>query len=1088
MGENLKLTAIILAPVNPEFDEQYRALTIKEGERFTVGIKEYEDGKKDLQKKIDDLEKEKNTIDSNLTTKEEQLFQQAKERYSEGGKWLDPKKHNGKIISQAEETYKANLDQERAKAQKLKGDKDILIKKLKDDLKSLEATFDSVVWAWNLARNRSSKPSGRLKFGKGQRERTIIMDKLSSGGGFSWIEPFFENDKPTGSIKNGLYYHSIPQEPDAIIAEWYGVDESENFVKIDQPVAPGSKVQLHIYTKDLYGQNIGVELKANGKTLKANTYSPIIYSKPAKDKESEKKRPKYDTYESEDIFLTEVEIYDYSDPSSIQPPAVAIKGSLTDTKDDFSDGSPTSLPNVQKGILNFYIDPIWSFGVPEIIIKPTIHFLGKNKELSAELKINGHKNPEIRIPNTGNMPVFVDNVETDFRAFHHCRYDLIKGSYAKLDERDENEPVEVIIFDSTKVGSEMSELFMPVIAGNKQGRRNLKITTDAKTEECNFSDNKSKSHSHKVFDLSLIQEAVVVEESTKVDEHLIFSKNDFKIGNINFGKEEEGHKDTNDDNEINATHSKGKGGINGPVGISRTSKTTTFKDERKIGKYANSDTEIVLDVGYQYEGSLIKYIWPTRKAIIQNYPVLLHTCAYPQKTLNIQVYPDIKWILQFAYDCDPEEFNEMRGDAYDKYLVKVEKLDSKYQPEKIEDKISRIDSDLQNAKETKKFGNRSQKRSAEKLISNLEERKTKQQTKANKYIKESSKAKKQYKKDRPDLFNFKDNISSGLSDLVLSLNVEYDRPGEALEISASYQRYIDLVKQIIEVKNTIELILDGKKKSKKKLDKKYKEIDEKTASENLEKLGDALKGRPLFSFDIIPPSLAVLGSWYAESPKDVNTDKVGIVGEIQVMAKPFIGAAITMDFLALAQKAHPIARGIITVIDVADAVGIGPKITLEMEVSGELEIEGKFMYNSASGNTNFNQGSLSQDSEDDSPLTVSGVFKLELRGKIEFSKKANSYIFGSVTAYANAGFEVKTGLTLSGAIKADEKGFFIDPLLTFHGLIVSGIAEAGYRAENSDGGEYFSDSIEGSFELVLMHEYEGSFENSKGEKVQLYLT
>ncbi len=33
-----------------------------------------------------------------------------------------------------------------------------------------------------------------------------------------------------------------------------------------------TQVQLHIYTKSLYGVDFRVELKANGKTLKANEY------------------------------------------------------------------------------------------------------------------------------------------------------------------------------------------------------------------------------------------------------------------------------------------------------------------------------------------------------------------------------------------------------------------------------------------------------------------------------------------------------------------------------------------------------------------------------------------------------------------------------------------------------------------------------------------------------------------------------------------------------------------------------------------------------------------------------------------------
>ena len=1090
--ENLTLTAIILEPKNAEYSEQYRALTTQEGEGFTVGIKEYIDGKKELTEKIEILKTEKKTIASDLLIEKNSLFDQATRRYKDGGDWIKLENHNGKEVTHAEVSMDENIKKAIAKAGKLQTQKDTQITTLKDDLAKFETSFDSVVWAWNLAYSRSGLSATRnFAYDKGLKEITLVLYQHLQGGGFAWVEPFFEGSKPTCSTKNGLFVHTIGTSSEIVTAEWYGYDKDKKPVKINQPIAPTDKVQLHIYTKSMYGQNIGVELKANGKTLKASSYSNNLYLYASKNPNTKPKESetKYEVMDSKELFLAEVEVYDYSDPNSIQPPAGAITGSLVISGDDFADGSIKSLPNVQKAVLDLYIDPAWCFGVPEITINPTIHFGETIKTLAAPLKVLGHKNPDMRIPETGNMPVYVDKVETNFQEFQHCRYDIITGSYAKLDNRDQNEPIEIELFNSELI-SERSILTMPVIAGNKQARRNVKIKTDAVTTECIYEDDKNLDHTHKVFDLSLIQEAIVIEESHRVDEHLMINKPNFSLiyDRIKFTKEEEGHGDTNDDNEINASHTTVKQEIKSPVGISATSKSTIYKDERKIGKYPNSDTEIVVDVGFEYKKSLINYIWPIKETVIQNYPILIHTCAYPEKTLNIAVYPDIKWIVQFAYDCDPEEFQEMRKDEYDKYLVKIENLEGKYKPEKLEDKISRIDVDIENARETSKTAKKEKKKNAQKLISKLEQKKAKQQSKQKKYNKKSSNAKKTYKSDRPDLFNFKDNISSGLSDLVLSLNVEYDRPGEATEISASYKRYINLVKQLIDVKNTIELILDGKKKSQKKLDKKFKEIDEVDANEKLKNMGDALKGRPLLSVDIIPPSLAFLGSWYAESPKDININQVGIVGEIQIMAKPFIGAAITMDFLALAQKAHPIARGIITLIDFADAAGVGPKITLEMEVSGELEIEGKFMYNSASTTTNFNRNSLSQDSEDDSPLTVSGVLKLEITGKIEFSKKANSYIFGSVTAYANAGFEVKTGLTLSGAIKADNKGFFIDPLLTFHGLIVSGVAEAGYKVENSDGGEYFSDSIEDSFELVLMHEYEGSFENSQGEKIQLYLT
>lgn len=1085
-----KLTAIILPPGNTNFNEQYRALTIQEGQKFTVSVKEYEEEKKKILDRIDLLNKEKEKIESDLKIESDRLLNEAKKRHNEGGKWLKMEKHNGQEATHVQVSLDENIRIAREKADRIKKPKDSELKKQQTALDALEKTCKSIVWAWHLARSRSSKPNGRNEtLDPGAVQPNMTLDRHIYGGGFVWIEPFWEKGKPTGSPQNGIYIHTDSVNPKVNIAEWYGFDSTGFPKKINAPIQPGSKVELHVYTERMYGQNIGIELKINGEILKANTYS-------RNNKSDNSSTAKQEVTESENLFQTEVEIYDYSDSNSIKPPPGAITGVLVDNMGNDKDGKTEKTENVQKAVLTLYIDPIWCIGRNGLInIIPTVVFKDKRFDLNQfPLYILSNASPNITIPESGNKPVFVDNVETNFEAFHHCRYDIVKGSYTKLDERENNEPLEITIFNS-KTDAGKNDLFMPVIAGNKQARRNVKITVDSNTTECTYAGDKIKDHTSKVFDLSQIQQAIVVEKSTRVDEQLVFSRNEFKIEilSANFGKEEEGHGDTNDDNEINASHTTGKGGVKGPIGMSRSSKSTIFKDERKIGRYPNSDREIVLDVGFEYgngsAASLLKYIWPTRKTALQNYPVLLHTCAYPQKTLNIGVYPDIKWILQFAYDCDPEKFQEMRGEAYDKYLVRKEKLADKYKPEKIDERIAKIDGDLENAKANLQAAKKKEdKTKARKLIAKLEQKKNKQQAQTRKYNKESTKSKQQYRKDRPDLFSFKDNISSGLSDLVLSLNVEYDRPGEAVEISASYQRYVDIVKQLIDIKNTVELILDGKKKSKKKLDKKYKEINEKAAAENLAKLGDALKGRPLLSIDVIPPSLAILGSWYAENPKEKNIDQVGIVGEIQVMAEPLIGGELTFDFLALAQKAHPVARGIITLVDMGAAIGIAPEITLDLVASGQLEIEGKLRYNSASKTSNLNQESLSKDSEDDSPLTVKGVFSLELTAGIKYKTKRQSFLFGSITFYAEATLSVKTGFTLSGAIKADDKGFYLDPLLTFHGITVKGSLEMGYIAENYDGGEYSSGKTSAEFELVLMHEYEGSFENSKGEKIQFYLT
>ncbi len=55
------------------------------------------------------------------------------------------------------------------------------------------------------------------------------------------------------------------------------------------------------------------------------------------------------------MFYTEADIYDYSAPSSVQPPAGAMTGHLVGGLDE----NVSRIPNVQKAVLSLYIDPAW---------------------------------------------------------------------------------------------------------------------------------------------------------------------------------------------------------------------------------------------------------------------------------------------------------------------------------------------------------------------------------------------------------------------------------------------------------------------------------------------------------------------------------------------------------------------------------------------------------------------------------------------------------------------------------------------------------------------------------------------------------
>ncbi len=979
------------------------------------------------------------------------------------------------------------------------------LKKYEDAKKALIEKYQYLQWVWQLVGNgvdpkltshNESFPKGLTKMGA-DGFATITFSKLLEGGGMVWLEAFDagsthpKNPRAplpvTGKSPRGIFIKASGT-PKVLRTAW----TDHKYIPIKGQASFGSEVLLNIYTQGLYGEELEIELIDKDFWF-FDSNDTLVSKKTA--------------------LIREVNVYKIDANEYYKE---GVSDSLTKAEQKKNDNIVEKAEYIQKIEMAVSISSSWmGVGGTNLKIYPVIKSVKTGKyfenfeRVFIEVATNGKK---FDIPGVevSNNPLMVGQVETNVAAFKPCRYDKITGFYVKNagadrseDDKKNDSKKTVTIFDS-KLTPSKQNLTMLVVAGPKEARREVKITIDAKTSECAFSGS-ALSHKGKVIDLSKIQEAVVIEERTKANQNRLnetsATKNDsipYQLGRfgLNFSKEEEGHEDKDDDNDNDASNERSKYSTKGALGVTRESKATMYRDTLKKGYYAKSDAEVVLDIGYDYGSgsvlSLVKHIWPLNQRNTQQYPITLQTCCYT-KQLDIVVYPDIKWIVQFAYDCDPDEFQEMRKDKYDKYKVRLGNLKENHKPKSVDEKIVAIDSDLDNAKiGLREADNPHKKKQFTALINKLETKKKKQLEKnkkyQTKYKNKVSREKSQYRKDRKnDLFNFKDNIGSGLSELVISLHAEFDRPAESVELSASYQRYVNLVKQILEVKEMIQLILDGKKKSTKKLDKKYKQIDEKAASEKLAAIGGILKGRPVLSFDIIPPSFAILGSWYAESPKDINQAQVGIVGELEIQAKPFIGAEITMDFIALFQRMHPIARGIITLIDIGASLGAMPKITLEIEVTGEIEINGKWRGNTASGTSNFNQKSLATDAEDDSPLTIGGVFNFILRGKIEISNKFETYIFGSIEAYAEASIEIKSGFTLSGAIKADEKGFYIDPLLTFHGLTVELVLKGGYKMSNNKGGEYSSNDLSREMTLVLINEYEGSFLDSNNQKIQFYL-
>lgn len=685
------LTAIIMNVENHDFNEQYRALTIPEGGTFSVTVKEYQDEKKRISDEIKITNGKIESIKKDAAIKEQKSLDEANERLrSSDEKWIEKETYDGKEMTFAEVSYRENLRIASAKTKHLLTSENTKLTDLNKSLKGLETTYSKIAWAWNLAKKRTHKPNGKHEgIATGHTIENMTLGSHVYGGGFAWIEPFWDekDSKPTGSTKNGLYIHTKSENPKPIVAEWYARDEAGNPIKLTNAVKAGSKVELHIYTQSMYGHNIGVELKGNGKILPANSYSVgiTITSKDGKTIPNDTP-PKPEISESQNLFLTEVDIHDCTDANSAKPPVEAITGNLTDDLGNDRDGKRLPVKHVQKAILKVNIDPIWTFGLNGLIeVVPIVHStIGKTELQKSSLQIIGNSSPEIIQIDKGNMPVFVDNVETNFEAFHHCRYEKITAKF----QEDDN-PKEIPIFNSQGVSKEEDNLIFPFVVGCDEAKREFEIIVEgSKTDECSF-DKTENDHQNQVINTSAIEARIIKGEGKYSSKWRAVDTPD----EINGGKRKtEQSDDENDDRNITASHITNKFTfINGISKISAQKSFSILEKKTPFEFDKIPDQQIKMKIGYDYTfgntvsplAGLCYTLWPCNDSIMQKYPVKIDTCAY-QKNLNINIYPDTKWTIQLGFNYDKEKFNQVRTKYHEKW--KLQGLEAEEEKKRLQAK------------------------------------------------------------------------------------------------------------------------------------------------------------------------------------------------------------------------------------------------------------------------------------------------------------------------------------------------------------------------------------------------------------------
>lgn len=1058
------LTAIIMNLESHNYNEQYRALTIPEGGKFTVSVKEYHDEKNKILEEGKKLSDEFKKIGDDLENEEKRLLNQANERLSSSDeKWRKKELYGGKEISFAEVSYKENIKKARAKVNSRRDQINKRIKDLNSELKELEKTYSNVAWAWSIAKKRTSIPNGKNEdLTTGHTIENMTVGSHIYGGGFAWIEPFWDvkDSKPTGNSKNGIYVHTTSDKPQPIIAEWYAFDQSENPIKINTAVKAGSKVQLHVYTQSMYGHNIGVELKGNGKVLKANSYADTITITIDKNKSKpNQSSSKREVFESEDIFLTEVEIYDCSDAKSIKPPGEAIVGYLVDDLGNDKDGKRRDYLNVQKAVLDLYIDPIWCFGLDGTIdVLPTIHFKNSKIELKQALKIIGNNTPEITIPDYGNKPVFVDNVETNFEAFQHCRYEKITAKYNKGDEK-----FEIEIFP-TKNNLEQKILKFPIVTGIKQARERFTIELEGvKTDECIF-ENTDKDHNGNVIDISELENLIVNGKGKKSNKWRLV---DYKGKGSGAVKDEDAN-DENDNRKIDASN------ITQKFNLINGGSTIKIQDSFKILEENNpfileppTDTKLELEVGFDFTFNnsvnplwgLINTIWPNSENIAQKYPVRLNSCAN-KLPLDILVYPDTKCTIQLAYNYDTKEFEELREAYHDKWAMKELLVDNE---------LAKLKKKEEGIPDKKYLKSKKEREKGKKERESIRKSRNKEKNKKLKVKKNQSKIS-QARHMMGELKN------TGLIDCNIAFICEFDRPYHALEISSVFEEGIAFLKKIIELKELINNIIEGKQEKTTENAPKAEKLSKKNKKrqEELEKKLKTKKSNSNWSFEFIPPSVGLSLSWYAEIPKDLNTPVMGTMIEGAIDLDPLFGFEIKYDAYQLLYKIkHPVVLAVVATLDILDeALGDNFDINLDIIVTSEISGSLKGTINTAEGSS-YEQRLMKD--EDDSPCKFGGKVEIKLVGEIKANGTVTFLGFIKRTIYAGLEAVATTGVSVECVTKADTKSIYVEPEIKFEGFVLSAKFEAGIvdppkddtELTESDGLHYTADG-----RIVVLDPYE----------------
>lgn len=809
---------------------------------------------------------------------------------------------------------------------------------------------------------------------------SYTLSPFLRGGGKMYLEAFHEEEDPMLKPPFGVYVAGMGK-PTILRYEWSDCD----FKPIEGAVKFGSTVLLHIYTKDLYGQELEVEL-----------WDRDIFSRNDQLETTDPNEESANQASAGKMYLVrtcEVDVHKRVD--ELESEKSKTEGHL------FNQTSEIGYAHVQKAILQVTTTATW---IPKAgddlkvfpVVRGASVTLHKNKPDSNFLTVNN--NGKMCVPPSNRSAALIGQVTTNVAYFHPCGYQTITIS----DER------EAILFDQSKP---MSINTFEVIAGSKPKTITVKLDDHASTSDCGGKGLiNGIEHSGNVFDITNFPEQQANAASVQKEEELKWK-----------------------------LEGKSKTGVGS---VSSENKITSLAYERCPVNVKKTDTKMTFDVNYVYNNipmtilniaglpAILRYFWVGNSFKTDDYRFSVLSCRHMKHDITVKVYPDVKWTLQAVFKNKTTEI-EVQSNLKEKYR---KKLDTK--------KIASIgDRELELALLAESDGN------------------------STNVTREMGKTIEEVLKPLKQIVDFVNNTILGKKNKegdYAEPTPEHQAAAEEARQRAEAQQRAKTQREIDKENKAEEERVKELKKRKQHLESlrkqsrdpsKTPEQREKANREMQSETARASKKNPSLmrktvGIDIQWPEISFGFSWNRvpiNSPKfkDLAYSSATLL-EGFIKADPLIKADIFLDFLALAQRAHPLVLAIIAGLDIGLSMfGDGSKIVaelrLELEITGELEGE---------INMKTKEDSFSKQDSEFAKIGGSAALSVVIGIYLKMETRATYIWVGKTKVKIELEAEIKAEAKVSATstIGCDDTGFYFAPQWQFEGLYIQGTARAKGKA------------------------------------------